>query len=258
MSKSPANRLDAVSQIPSASNEAPRKLGLVPGIPTALLNDRYGVAEAIGDLPEGVALCPRVTLQTRLALFVAITPAELTHSFEQAQTALSNSASFWIIYPRQSAPSGHPRAFDGDQVREMGVAAGFVDYKIAAIHPDWSATKFTTKKNSWEEESPQKKRGAEIPRPSFTTQRLRKTIRPYARPAADLVRGQPLASSGPYPYPPLRSWRPSDGRVQHLSQNPCCASSTLASCHDSGSPSRSQRMDSVHPPCCQDSRSTGC
>ena len=146
MSKSPANRLDAVPQIPSASNEAPRKLGLVPGIPTALLNDRYGVAEAIGDLPEGVALCPRVTLQTRLALFVAITPAELTHSFEQAQTALSNSASFWIIYPRQSAPSGHPRAFDGDQVREMGVVAGFVDYKIAAIHPDWSATKFTTRK----------------------------------------------------------------------------------------------------------------
>jgi hypothetical protein len=129
-----------------ASNDLPRKLGLVPGVTAALLHDRHGVREIIGDLPDGAALSPRITRETRLALFVTTTPAEIQASLDRAHAQLDPSASFWILHPKSS-----PRRrinFNQNHVRELGLAAGFVDYRVAGINADWSALKFATRKSA--------------------------------------------------------------------------------------------------------------
>jgi hypothetical protein len=130
---------------PVAANDLPRKLGLVPGIAAALLNDRHGIAEVIGDLPDGVGLAARISRGTRLALFVTTTLAEVQASLDRAHAQLDPAASFWIIHPKSNAQ--RRMDFNQNHVRELGLAAGYVDYKVAAIDAEWSALKFATRKS---------------------------------------------------------------------------------------------------------------
>jgi hypothetical protein len=134
----------AKPQISLASNDLPRKLGLLPGVTAALLNDHHGVAEILGDLPEGVAVASRITRDTRLAIFVTASLAEVEASFDRARAQLDQTASFWIFHPK-SNPKRRVE-FNQNHVRELGLAAGFVDYKVAGINDEWSALKFTTRK----------------------------------------------------------------------------------------------------------------
>jgi hypothetical protein len=126
--------------------DLPRKLGLVRGVVAALLNDRHGVAEVFGDLPEDVVLAPRITRETRLAIFVTTSLAEVQLSLDRARAQLDQAASFWIFHPKTNPK--RRLDFNQNDVRELGLAAGFVDYKVAGINDDWSALKFTTRKSA--------------------------------------------------------------------------------------------------------------
>jgi hypothetical protein len=53
---------------------------------------------------------------------------------------LPAQASLWIVHPKQSSPLASD--FNQDDVREVGLAQGFVDYKVCAVDKDWSALKF--------------------------------------------------------------------------------------------------------------------
>jgi CheY-like chemotaxis protein len=129
-----------------ATNDLPRKLGIVPQVTAAILNDRHGIGEILGNLPAGVTLTSRITRDTCLALFIATSPAEVQGSFDRACAQLNPSASFWIFHPKSN-----PRRridFNQNHVRELGLAAGFVDYKVAGINDDWSALKFAKRKTA--------------------------------------------------------------------------------------------------------------
>lgn len=128
------------------ANDLPRKLGLVSGITAALLNDRHGVAEVLGNLPDDVVLAPRITRETRLAIFVTTSLAEIQASLDRASAQLDPAASFWILHPKSNPK--RRMDFNQNHVRELGLASGFVDYKVAGINDDWSALKFTTRKSS--------------------------------------------------------------------------------------------------------------
>jgi hypothetical protein len=127
-------------------NDLPRKLGLIPGVIAVLLNDRHGVAEILGELPEDVVLAPRITRETKLAIFVTASLEEVQASLDRATAQLNPAASFWIFHPK-SKPKRRVD-FNQNHVRELGLAAGFVDYKVAGINDDWSALKFTTRKSA--------------------------------------------------------------------------------------------------------------
>lgn len=127
-----------------ASNDLPRKLGLISGVTAALLNDRHGVAEIFGDLPGDVVLSARISCDTRLAIFVTTSLAEIQASLDKARAQLDPAASFWIFHPKTNPK--RRLDFNQEHVRELGLAAGFVDYKVAGINDDWSALKFATRK----------------------------------------------------------------------------------------------------------------
>jgi len=50
----------------------------------------------------------------------------------------------WIVWPKQGSPLAS--GVTQQAVRDAGLAAGLVDYKICAIDPTWSGLKFTRRK----------------------------------------------------------------------------------------------------------------
>lgn len=58
--------------------------------------------------------------------------------------ALAGKDGLWILWPKASA--GLATDLTQAVVREMGLAAGLVDYKIAAIDATWSGLRFTRRK----------------------------------------------------------------------------------------------------------------
>jgi hypothetical protein len=98
------------------------------------------LAELLTSIPDGAVPQRRIDAATTLALFPVATRRDLMRAFEQARAALPPKASLWIVHPKQSSPLAAD--FNQDDVREAGLAHGFVDYKVCAIDKDWSALKF--------------------------------------------------------------------------------------------------------------------
>ena len=57
---------------------------------------------------------------------------------------LPGQTHFWIIYPKRAGR--YKVDFNENHVREAGLTAGFVDYKVCSIDNVWSALKFSWRK----------------------------------------------------------------------------------------------------------------
>lgn len=121
-----------------------RKLDIKPQthfvIVAANRNDDSALAELLTAVPAGAVQQRRVDATTTLALYLVATRRDLMRTFEQARTGLPPKASLWIVHPKQI--SALAADFNQDDVREAGLAHGFVDYKVCAVDKDWSALKF--------------------------------------------------------------------------------------------------------------------
>ena len=126
-----------------AGSSLVKKLGVKPGAKVALLGAPEGFEQQIGDLPEGVELESRMGRQTALALWFVRSRRDLEEvGFISAR--LPDGSSIWIIHPKQT--SRFKVDFNQNDVREAGLAAGLVDYKVCAVDADWSGLKFARKK----------------------------------------------------------------------------------------------------------------
>ncbi len=121
-----------------------RKLDIKPQthfvIVAAGRNDDPWFIELLTSIPDDAVEQRRIDATTTLALYPVATRRELMRAFEQARTALPPKASLWIVHPKQTSPLAAD--FNQDDVREAGLANGFVDYKVCAVNNDWSALKF--------------------------------------------------------------------------------------------------------------------
>jgi hypothetical protein len=86
----------------------------------------------------------RFTPETRLALYLVRSARELTNAFEHAVARLPKDASLWIIHPKRTKTMSVD--FNQNDVRELGLARGFVDYKVCAVNSEWSGLKFARRK----------------------------------------------------------------------------------------------------------------
>jgi hypothetical protein len=122
-----------------------KKLGFKPNTKTALLNAPEGFEEQLGELPDGAGLVTTMTVQTKMALWFVRSRQELEAEMDYLSARLPQGSSLWIIYPKQS--SRFKVDFTQFDVRAIGLAAGWVDYKICAVDSDWTGLKFARKKN---------------------------------------------------------------------------------------------------------------
>jgi hypothetical protein len=57
---------------------------------------------------------------------------------------LPDKSALWIAWPKKA--SGVKTDLDGNNVREFGLDAGWVDYKVCAIDETWSGLCFARRK----------------------------------------------------------------------------------------------------------------
>ena len=58
--------------------------------------------------------------------------------------AFAEGGGLWIVWPKKS--SGVTSNVSQGVVREVGLAAGLVDYKVCSIDETWSGLRFTRRK----------------------------------------------------------------------------------------------------------------
>lgn len=130
-----ANRLEDYSGTP-----LPKKLGIRPRSIIALLGAPEGFEKTLGKLPERVTLHNHTRVRPNLTIWFPENRLDLEQYVEHL-VPLAEEAVLWIAWPKRS--SGVPTDLSETVVRQAGLSAGLVDFKIAAIDATWSGLRFT-------------------------------------------------------------------------------------------------------------------
>jgi hypothetical protein len=130
----PASRMAGYSGKP-----LPEKLGIKPGMAVSLVGAPAGVTDILGELPPAVRLLQGHE-DADLVLWFVRSGVELTAGMD-AMVARAARAPVWIAWPKRA--SGVTTDLTQNLVREAGLAAGLVDYKICSVDDTWSALLFT-------------------------------------------------------------------------------------------------------------------
>jgi hypothetical protein len=123
-----------------AGTPLPQKLGIKPGYTVSLVGAPPGFRHTLGELPENVLLRDGVRGQSDLTLWFTKSRRELEERLQHMKV-FSKNAGLWIIWPKQT--SGLQTDLGQPLVREAGLAAGMVDFKICSIDTTWSGLRFT-------------------------------------------------------------------------------------------------------------------
>jgi CheY-like chemotaxis protein len=118
----------------------PKKLGIKPGIAVALVNAPDAFERMLNPLPDGVLIKDDLRGKTDLVVLFASRMADIYEQFPRAERSLNERGRLWIAWPKQA--SGVKTDVTQPAVREFGLAAGWVDFKICAIDETWSALAF--------------------------------------------------------------------------------------------------------------------
>lgn len=122
----------------------PKKLGIKPGSVVDLVGAPENFAETLGELPQGVRLRRRAQGECSLSLWFCRSCRDLESRIE-GMAAHSRFGPVWIAWPKKA--SGLQTDLSEQVVRETGLAAGLVDYKICAIDATWSGLLFALRKS---------------------------------------------------------------------------------------------------------------
>ena len=123
----------------------PKKLGIREGYSVALINAPTRFERKLEPLPAGAEIATAAKGANVAVLFVA-SQAELIRDFRPLATALPEKTALWIAWPKLA--SGIATDLKENVVREFGLGAGWVDYKVCAIDETWSGLCFARKKEN--------------------------------------------------------------------------------------------------------------
>lgn len=115
-----------------------KKLGLKPGTNYAI-HTPTDYLESL-DLAADVMLAKRITPAADFAQAFYTSKARLESGFAALKASLRSTGQLWICWPK--ATSKMETDLNANVVREIGLAGGLVDVKVAAIDDDWSGLKF--------------------------------------------------------------------------------------------------------------------
>jgi CheY-like chemotaxis protein len=126
-----------------AGTPLPKKLGIEAGSVVSLVNPPDGITSTLGDLPDGVELRGGGASTSDLILWFTRSRSDLEEGIRTI-APLAGQAGLWIIWPKKS--SGVESDLSQTVVREVGIAAGLVDFKVSSIDETWSGLRFTQKR----------------------------------------------------------------------------------------------------------------
>jgi len=119
------------------------KLGVKPGFKVALLGAPKGLADTLKPWPAKVRLTARPEPDSDLFLCFAKTLQEL-HARLLSVGPIARRQTLWLSWPKKA--SSVKSDLDGNIVRETGLRAGWVDFKVCSIDATWSGLAFKRRK----------------------------------------------------------------------------------------------------------------
>jgi hypothetical protein len=116
-----------------------RKLGVKPDSRVLLSAAPPGFA--LDEVPPGAVVHTRAA-GSSYDVIVAFSPdrRRLTSRFAALAARLTSAGALWVAWPKRA--SGVDTDLDENVVRDVGLAEGLVDVKVAAIDETWSGLKF--------------------------------------------------------------------------------------------------------------------
>jgi hypothetical protein len=115
------------------------KLGIKSGFAVCLLGAPPRFAALLAPLPADVTLSARSL--PGADLFIAFVRQARELELRLAELGpLVGRQTLWLAWPKQAAQVATD--LNGNIVRETGLAAGWVDFKVCAIDPTWSGLAF--------------------------------------------------------------------------------------------------------------------
>lgn len=117
----------------------PKKLGIKEGSTVAAIRAPDDFAKTLGKLPAGARLHSNPRGKRNLTVWFVRSLKELRAAIPRMVKA-SKQGHVWMAWPKKA--SGVTTDVSETQVRELGLAAGLVDFKICAIDHTWSGLCF--------------------------------------------------------------------------------------------------------------------
>src|SRR5258705_13611958 len=114
----------------------PKKLGLKSGQRIIILGAPDDYDAILGDLPDGLETADSLTGIFDFIHFFTVERGELETQFPPLKAALAQDGMLWISWPKKA--SKIPTDLDENIIRDIGLANGLVDVKVAAIDERWS------------------------------------------------------------------------------------------------------------------------
>jgi CheY-like chemotaxis protein len=119
------------------------KLGVKPGTKVAVLASPKGFVDTLKPLPGKVTFTARPEPSADLFLCFARSARELqAHLLTLRETV--ERQTIWMMWPKKA--SGVKSDLDGNVVRETGLVAGWVDFKVCSVDETWSGLAFKRKR----------------------------------------------------------------------------------------------------------------
>jgi hypothetical protein len=120
-----------------------RKLGIREGSAVALLDAPEGFPALLEPLPGGVELRRTARGPVDVVVLFATSRARLASRFPAAKGAIGADGGVWVAWPKKTADV--PTDLDFAFVQQVGLDAGLVDNKTAAIDATWTSVRFVVR-----------------------------------------------------------------------------------------------------------------
>jgi hypothetical protein len=128
-----------------------RKLGIRPGSRVTVSGAPASFAATLGELPPGARLSTRAGPSGDVIVIFATRLADLERRVDRLLPSLAVDGGLWLCYPKRA--SGVATDLDFAIVQHIGLEAGLVDNKSAAVDDTWSGVRFVvrlTDRPSWQ------------------------------------------------------------------------------------------------------------
>jgi len=122
-----------------------KKLGIHVNDKIGLINPPEHYFDLLGELPEGITIAPDLAdgdFDFIHAFYVH--QADYEADFETLKSAIQKNGTIWISWYKKA--SKMPTNITEDVVRDVALAGGLVDVKVAAIDKQWSGLKLVYRK----------------------------------------------------------------------------------------------------------------
>ena len=120
-----------------------QKLGFKAGDTVAVVGAPAGFAALLGILPAGTRLTANAAATADRFVWFVTSRRQLDMALGRLALLVTTQVA-WMAWPKAS--SGLRTDINGNDVREAGLAAGLVDFKVCSVDATWSALAFTRRK----------------------------------------------------------------------------------------------------------------